>query len=408
MSVKPSAPAIGQIILYTKGSDATGRQFQLKGALVSFEIYEGLNQPNYSQQMILTVLDPDNKLYPEIKGDEVILIGFKAASNKENENYVKVFQTIEAQKIIDDQHRQCITIFCTTPYNIVGKMVYFQKVFDKIDQKQCLEQVVSVIEKGFQSYTIDAKYKHDFEEQLFQRPVNVPNRNWEWIIDYWVHNSVAQGQKTYSTLFFFWDDKDGLHFKSNHSLISKDPKHILFLMKNNFYSVVQDNIIQRFEIQEQTSTQKQIINKTISPVVVDLVTSNFATGNLQNESKNTDTVKQPDQVYDIRNNLIGQSKNRIFIPLNYATEWKLLGTQLNDTTVLQNITNAVHEDQNYTIYALAEIAGDVTRCPGDLVQLVRLDRDGNIDKQDQSIWVIKTIKHQVTYDRYIQTLELMR
>nr|DAF95519.1 MAG TPA: hypothetical protein [Myoviridae sp. ctCo31] len=34
-------------------------------------------------------------------------------------------------------------------------------------------------------------------------------------------------------MFYFWDDKNGLNFKSNKSLIQEDPKHILMLMKNS-------------------------------------------------------------------------------------------------------------------------------------------------------------------------------
>lgn len=408
MSHKPSAPAIGQIILFTKGSDATGKQFQLKGSLVNFEIYESLCSPSYSSTMNITVLDPDNILYPQIRGNEIILLGFKSAGNKENENYTKVYQTIEAEKFVDEQQRQCVIIYCTTPYNVIGKMVYFSKVFDSTSSKQCLEQVCQILERGFQSYTVDAKYNKNFEDSLFTRPLNVPNRNWEWIIDYWVHNSVAQGKKSYSSLFYFWDDNNGLNFKQNKTLMAEEPKHVLFLMKNNFKPVVQHNIIDRFEVIEQVSTKNQIYNKVVQPFVVNLSTSEFASGQLDQEDKNTDTLKQDQKEYDISNNLFGQSKNRIFVPVNYATEWKLMGSQMNDTTVKTNITNQIHEDTNYTTFAYAEIAGDVTRCPGDLIQLVRLDRDGVIDKNDQSIWMIKSIKHTVTYDKYIQTLEIMK
>lgn len=404
MQVKPSAPAIGTISLFTNGSDATGKQFNIKNSLVNLEIFEGLNQPNYSQQMNITLLDPDNILYKEITGNEVILIGFKSAMNKENENYVKVYQTIEAEKIVDDQQRQCVTIYCTTPYNIIGKMVYFSKVFENTSSKDCLENVCQILERGFSGYQVDAKYKKNFEDQLFSRPLNVPQRNWEWIIDYWVHNSVAQGNKTYSSLFYFWDDNNGLNFKQNRQLMKENPKHLLLLMKNTFQQIVQHGIIQRFEIQQQVDTKKQIQNKTVSPFVLNLNTSDFALGKQNQE--NQDSLKETP--YQIQNDLIGQQYNRVFVPLNYATEWKLMGQQMNDTSVKTNVTNQIYEDTKFTTYALVEIPGDVTRCPGDLIQLARIDRNGNIDKNDSSIWMIKTVKHVLTYDKYIQVLEIMK
>jgi hypothetical protein len=48
------------------------------------------------------------------------------------------------------------------------------------------------------------------------------------------------------------------------------------------------------------------------------------------------------------------------------------------------------------------------RCPGDIVQIVRIDRNGVIDKNDSTNWIIKSIKHQLSYDKYIQVLELMK
>nr|DAF95522.1 MAG TPA: hypothetical protein [Myoviridae sp. ctCo31] len=48
------------------------------------------------------------------------------------------------------------------------------------------------------------------------------------------------------------------------------------------------------------------------------------------------------------------------------------------------------------------------RCPGDIVQIVRIDRNGVIDKNDSTNWIIKSIKHQISYDKYIQVLELMK
>lgn len=407
MSIKPDAPAIGQIELFTKGSEVTGKQFNLKGQLISFEIFEGLNQPNYSSQVVITVLDPDNILYPNITGNELVLIAFKSAFNKENENFVKVYQTVEVEKFLDDQNRQCVIIHCRTPYNIVGKMVYFQKVFPDISSKECLEQVTQQIEKGFSSYQVNAKYNKNFEESLFKRPFNVPSRNWEWIIDYWVKNSVQSGNHQNQTLFYFWDDKNGLNFKQNRSLIKENPKHMLLLMKNKFSPLVQHGIIHRFEITEQTSVENQLYNKTVQPFVVDLSTSNFALGQNTAVDKINDNIKQSQEEV-FKNDLLGQTSNRVFVPLNYATEWKLMGTQLNDTTVKTNITNQIYEDTTYTTYALAEIAGDVEICPGDLVNIARIDRNGVIDTQDSSIWLIRQIKHTVTYDRYIQTLELMK
>lgn len=406
MSVKPQAPQIGLLELFTKGSEATGKQFNIKQALVQFEIYEGLNQPNYQSQMNLTVLDPDNKLYPEITGNEVILIGFKQSNNKEDENYIKAFQTIEAEKIIDEQQRQCITIYCTTPYNIVGKMVYFQKVFEKTQSKDCLENVCSIIERGFQNYQLDVKYEKNFEDQLFARPLNVPQRNWEWIIDYWVHNSVQQGSSTFGQLFYFWDDKNGLNFKQNRQLLKEDTKHILFLMKNTFAPLVQHNIIQRFETTQQVDTKKQIKNKTIQPFVLNLDQSEFALGKQNNTDEKQDYLNE--KIDNFQNDLFGQSYNRVFVPINYATEWKLMGSQMNDTSVKSNITNQILEDTQYTTYALAEISGDITRCPGDIVQIARIDRNGKIDTSDSQLWMIKQIKHIVTYDKYLQVLELMK
>lgn len=405
MSTKPQAPGIGVITLFTKGSSATGKQFNLAGSLVSFEIYEGLNQPNYSQQMNLTVLDPDNTLYKEITGNEIVIVGFKSALNKENENYVKPFQTIDAEKYIDDNQRQCVTIRCTTPYNVIGKLVYFSKVFDNISSKDCLEQVCSVIERGFSGNQVKCEYEKHFEDSLFQRPLNVPQRNWEWIIDYWVHNSVAQGSSTYSSLFYFWDDKNGLNFKSNKSLIQEDPKHILMLMKNSAQSLFQHGIIQRFEVEQQVDTKKQLKGKTVQPFVVNLNTSEFALGKSGNDEK-MDSVTE--QTYNFENDLIGQQNNRVFVPLNYATEWKLMGTQMNNTQIKTNVTNQIYEDTTYTTFAYAETPGDVMRCPGDIVQIVRIDRNGVIDKNDSTNWIIKSIKHQISYDKYIQVLELMK
>lgn len=204
MSANQNIPGYIEILTCTLATQAG--TINLINHVKSFSLYESIYQPAYYLEMFISESRALMDTLP-IVGDERMTLSFKTPSLEPLEVELIVTNINSATNEQTVRHRG-YTIIAASVEVLANKTNFIQKAYNT--------NISSMIEDITKTYLMSSKPLDIMETRGIQRII-IPNLRPYNAIDMLRRRAIANGEE--SSLFFFYENRDGLHFKTLEKLM---------------------------------------------------------------------------------------------------------------------------------------------------------------------------------------------
>lgn len=329
-------------------------------------------------------------------GDEMLYVSFNSYTSTltEKDPYTKTFQISSYVEMTEPNlgTKRAIELRFNTPAEIYNELCNVSKSYVNTSNSQVVKDMLTILK-------ID---QPDIEETLFMKDLIIPNITPIEVI-VWM-SRYAMSKENGDSNFYFFENRDGVHFKSGQKLISQDPFEIvvegtnptdmkMYKKASNYQKAKGYDILHQhrtgasgLNIMMRDGLRKGYQVETVS---FDSVKEKFP---LINQVK---AVETPEAVENARQDFI--SVEQMY--------------QFNGKSSYGNMTanRIINRSSMTTKRSFLETPGDSDMSAGMMVDLKILDMKGMSSKRDSGKWLITKCRHIINTNagHYRQELDLV-
>lgn len=395
---------------YTDANNFSISKIQIRGTstyvlpeseLISLTIHESLKNfvdGNISFSDQAGIVDVLN-----MTGNELIDIEFNSKSKSNSDlKFSKTFRICNFQRYTDELGiNEYVQIdFCNQAI-IENNLIRKSQAFSNLSASQIIQNILS-------QFSSLRTINFDIEETLYTRDYVSPiQRPFDIIQDIMQHCSSKQ---TKSCTMFFYEDRDGIKFKSLGSLKLASPKYKLIKEGNAFNRSYKDDELQAQDVVTRNGSnlfnnterawygcrtiEHSLINKTV--VINDLTESEF-----------TGYVPLMNDHVPLRSDDV----SNIDVPFNKVNLVSGDGFYESDGKVPQGHVGCVSDMEKSHIITKSlyiKIAGCTNITVGDTITLSHITLSDDLKSKTLSgVWLITNLKHILTQKEFYTEIEVL-
>ena len=379
----------------------TSQYVLASSGIVKLYIYESLDQLVHGSATILDQSGLVDRL--KMTGNELLELEFNSRSgNSSDPVYKKTFRITSFSRASDDAGvNELIEIKFCNQADVDNRLIKKSKAFINKTVSECVTELLS----EFKAFT-DAKTNIEVEETLYTRDYRAPLLHPFDIIKELAKN--CSSKPTRSCTFFFYEDRDGVKFKSLGALKEQAANYTIRNQAKDegHYNAGDGDVIYAQALSTQAGAdvlettygnqtiEHSLVNKSI--VYHNLDNEQFKINNpLMNDNYplQQDTIRDSDKPYQTVNLVSGDNF--------YQSSGKLVQGHINGVQVME-LQSLIQKD------VICVIPGDTDIKVGDTINLDQLTLSGEVKSEVLAgKWLITKLKHEITPTEFYTHLELM-
>ncbi|APU01498.1 hypothetical protein [Aeromonas phage 65.2] len=383
-------------IAFVQGNDPTG--LDISEIFKSVSITEGITQGLLKGSMdFVDSMNLINTINP--RGDEKIQISFRSVhlNGEEAKTYSKMFKILRYEDI-------------TSPNTQIKKYVrmYFQSEeemnneYRKVSKSYLNTSIHSIIKDMLNLIG----FKDDYifiEKTLYNRDIVIPNLTPLSVINHLAQNSQSSEPNAKGdSNFYFYEDINGVNFKSGTTLMIEEPKVDLTFEATHdismYNKIIKLQRVKGYNLAEQYRS---------GGLGVDVHTMSITNKSYRSSYQDYYGVKQ---IYPKLNpepwfgGEITPERNTCVILSNEDQMYKYINIGSNGNSVGIRTTNRASLNAKRM---LIQIPGNTDLSCGNIVNIIAGDTNGELTSKDAGHWLVNSLTHTLTRETYFISAELI-
>lgn len=333
----------------------------------------------------------------EMMGEDYVFISFNSFNTDLSEKapYAKLFRIYSYMELTEQNlgTKRGVQLYFCTPAEVYNELCNIRKSYKNASSNQIVTEMLEILKVESDVF---------IEETLFMKDLIIPGITPLETIAFMAKTSMSK--ETGDSNFYFFENRDGIHFKSGVTLSKDEPFEYVVegtspTDMQMYHKISNYQKVKGYDVLEQYGSGASGVN---------MISRDALHKGYQEDAVSFDTVKEQ---YPMLNNSpaitpikdVGTSKQHMI-----TTEQMY---QFNNKSAYGNMSaiREINRNSLYTKRSLIEAAGDSNVGVGMIIDLKISNQNGQASVRDSGKWLISKCRHVIDLNigRYTQEMDII-